>query len=152
MLMLKRLPVLALAFSLAACSMFAPKFTKPNLSVVSIEMLHGNLLQQDFQVKFRIQNPNNRALPVKGLHADLTVGGEPFATGSTQKSFLVPAFGDTEFDMMITANMALGLLKLANNLDKQSDSIAYDLTGVVTIDLPFVGDMPFHQDGSFSLK
>jgi hypothetical protein len=64
----------------------------------------------------------------------------------------VPAFGDTEFDMMITANMALGLLKLANNLDKQSDSIAYDLTGVVTIDLPFVGDVPFHQDGSFALK
>jgi hypothetical protein len=26
------------------------------------------------------------------------------------------------------------------------------LTGVVTIDLPFVGDVPFHQDGSFSLK
>jgi LEA14-like dessication related protein len=152
MLMLKRLPVFALAFSLAACSMFAPKFTKPNLSVVSLEMLHGNLLQQNFQVTFRIQNPNNRALPVKGLHADLTVGGEPFASGATQKSFVVPAFGDTEFDMMITANMALGLLKLANNLDKQSDSIAYDLTGIVTIDLPFVGDVPFHQDGSFSLK
>jgi LEA14-like dessication related protein len=150
--MLKRLPVFALAFSLAACSMFAPKFTKPNLSVVSLEMLHGNLLQQNFQVTFRIQNPNNRALPVKGLHADLTVGGEPFASGATQKSFVVPAFGDTEFDMMITANMALGLLKLANNLDKQSDSIAYDLTGIVTIDLPFVGDVPFHQDGSFSLK
>ena len=150
--MLKRLPVLALAFSLAGCSMFTPKFIKPNLSVVNIEMLHGNLLQQDFQVKFRIQNPNNRPLPVKGLHADLSVGEEPFASGATQKAFVVPAFGDTEFDMMITANMALGLLKLANNLDKQSDSIAYDLTGIVTIDLPFVGDVPFHQDGSFSLK
>jgi len=152
MLMQKRLPVLALAFSLAACSLFAPKFTKPNLSVVSIEMLHGNLLQQNFQVKFRIQNPNDRALPVKGLHADLSVGGEAFASGATQKAFVVPAFGDSEFDMMITANMALGLLKLANNLDKQSDSVAYDLTGIVTIDLPFVGDVPFHQDGSFSLK
>jgi LEA14-like dessication related protein len=152
MLMLKQLPVLALAFSLGACSMFTPKFTKPNLSVVSIEMLHGNLLQQDFQVKFRIQNPNNRALPVKGLHAAITVGGEPFASGASQKSFVVPAFGDTEFDLMITANMALGLLKLANNLDKQSDSIAYDLTGIVTINLPFVGDVPFHQDGSFSLR
>jgi LEA14-like dessication related protein len=150
MLMLKRLPVLALVL-LAACSVFNPKFTKPTLSVVSIEMLHGNLLQQDFQVKFRIQNPNDRALPVKGLHADLTVGGEPFATGSSQKSFIVPALGDTEFDMMITANMALGLLKLANNMDKQSDAIAYDLNGVVTVDLPFVGDVPFHQDGSFSL-
>jgi LEA14-like dessication related protein len=152
MLMLKRLPVLALAFSLAACSMFTPKFTKPNLSVVSIEMVHGNLLQQNFQVRFRIENPNNRALPVKGLHAELTVGAEPFASGATQKSFVVPAYGDTEFDMMITANMALGLLKLANNLDKQSDSIAYDLTGIVTIDLPFLGDVPFHQDGYFALK
>ena len=75
----------------------------------------------------------------------------PFATGSSQKSFIVPALGDTEFDMMITANMALGLLKLANSMDKQSDEIGYGLSGVVTIDLPFVGDVPFHQDGSFSL-
>jgi len=150
--MLKRLPVLAMAFSLAACSMFTPKFTKPSLSVVSVEMVHGNLLQQNFQVTFRIQNPNNRALPVKGLHADLNVAGEPFASGTTQTAFVVPANGDTEFDMMISANIALGLLKLANNMDKQSNSVAYDLTGVVTIDLPFVGDVPFHQGGTFQLK
>jgi LEA14-like dessication related protein len=149
--MSRRLLPLILLLCLAACSTFSPKFTKPTLSVVSVEMLRGNLLQQDFQVKFRIQNPNDRALPVSGLHAELRVGGEPFASGANQNAFVVPAMGDTDFDMMITANMALGLLKLANNVNQQSGSIDYDLTGVVTIDLPFLGDVPFHQSGSFSL-
>jgi LEA14-like dessication related protein len=151
MLMPKRLLPVVMALCLAACSILSPKFAKPDLSVVSIEMLNGNLLQQNFQVKFRIQNPNDRALPVSGLHAELNVGGEQIASGASQKAFVVPAHGDIQFDMAITANMALGLLKLANSVNQHSDSIDYDLTGVVTVDLPFLGDVPFHQNGSFSL-
>jgi LEA14-like dessication related protein len=147
----KRLLPLMIALCLCACSIFSPKLAKPTLSVVSIEMLHGNLLQQDFQVKFRIQNPNDRALPVKGLHAELRVGGDQIASGASQRAFVVPALGDSEFDMAITANMALGLLKLASHVDQHSNAIDYDLTGVVTIDIPLLGDVPFHQSGSFSL-
>jgi LEA14-like dessication related protein len=32
-------------------------------------MQGGNFLQQNFLVKFQVQNPNRRALPVSGLHA-----------------------------------------------------------------------------------
>lgn len=147
----KRLLPVVMALCLTACSMLSPKFAKPNLSVVSIEMVSGNFLQQNFQVKFNIQNPNDRALPVSGLHAELSVGGEQIASGVSQKAFVVPARGDTEFDMTITANMALALLKLANNAGNHADSLNYEMTGVVTVDLPFVGDVPFHQNGSFSL-
>lgn len=147
----KRLLLVAMALCLGACSLLGPKLVKPNLFVVSIDRLNGNLLQQNFQVKFRIQNPNDRALPVSGLHAELNVGGEQIAGGVSQRAFVVPALGDTEFDMTITANMALALLKLAGNAGNHSDSIDYDLTGVVTVDLPFLGDVPFHQNGSFSL-
>jgi len=146
------LMVVACMLCLAACSLVTPKFNRPNVSVVSVEMRSGNLLQQNFAVKLNIQNPNDRALPVSGLHVELNVSGEQIASGVSDRAFVVPALGESEFDMTIKANMALALLKLANKMDQQSDSIDYDLTGAASIDLPFLRDLPFHQTGSFSLK
>jgi LEA14-like dessication related protein len=152
MLLLKRSVPVALALCLGACSLLAPKFNRPNISVVSVELRGGNLLQQNFAVKLNIQNPNDRTLPVSGLHVELTVGGEQIATGVSDHSVVVPANGNSDFDMTIKANVALALLKLANNMDQHSDSIQYDVTGAASIDLPFLRDLPFHQSGSFPLK
>jgi LEA14-like dessication related protein len=137
---------------LAACTLVAPKFERPTLAVIGIEMVSGNLMQQNFRVKFNIQNPNDRAVPVSGLHASLSVGGEHIAEGQNDHAFVVPAKGDIDFDMMITANMALALLKLANRMDQHADSLDYDVSGSASIDLPFLRDLPFHQTGSFPLK
>jgi hypothetical protein len=56
--------------------------------------------------------------------------------------------GQSEFDMTISANMAMALMQLAN---RRSDSVDYEVTGAASLDLPFFHDLPFHQTGSFSL-
>jgi len=154
--MLKRLlPItlgLALALALAACSVLAPKFNRPNVSVVRIELRSGNLLQQNFAVKLNIQNPNDRTLPITGVHVELNVGGEQIASGVSDHALVVPAHGESDFDMTIKANVALALLKLADKMDQHSNSIDYDLTGAASLDLPFLRDLPFHQTGSFPLQ
>jgi LEA14-like dessication related protein len=146
------LAAFACASLLAACSLFTPKFERPNLSVVGIQMLDGNFFQQNFLVRMRIQNPNDRALPVNGLGAELKIAGESFATGVSNRAFTVGAFGETEFEITVRANMAVGLLKLLSKGDKQLDSIDYDLSGKVSIDLPFMRSIPFHQSGAYSVK
>jgi LEA14-like dessication related protein len=151
MLTAKRLLLLA-SLWMAACSVIAPKFETPTLSVMSIEMTAGNILQQNFLVTVNIHNPNPRALPVTSLHAELHVAGEQIASGVSNRSVVVPPLGDAPFDMTITASMALALLKLAANKDRHADSIDYVLTGGVSIDLPFLRDMPFHQSGSFATR
>jgi LEA14-like dessication related protein len=122
----------------------APRFNRPNISVESIEMRGGNLLQQTFAVKLNVQNPNDRALPVKGLHVELNVGGEEVASGVSDRAFVVAAFGESQFDMTIKANMALAVLKLADRMNQHADSVDYDLSGAASIDLPFLRDLPFH--------
>jgi LEA14-like dessication related protein len=141
-----------LTVALSGCSLVSPKFTRPNITVISVEMRGGNLLQQNFAVKLNIQNPNDRALPVRGLHTELNVGGERIASGVSDRAVTVPAFGDSEFDVTITANLAMALLKLNDKANQHADSIEYDITGVADIDLPFLRNLPFHQSGSFSLK
>jgi LEA14-like dessication related protein len=135
----------------SACSLFAPKYNRPNVTVSSIALRGGNLMQQNFAVKLHIQNPNDRDLPVRGIHAELNVGGEPIATGVSDHSIVIPAFGEADFDVTVTANMLLALTKLANRANTQSDSIDYDLTGAASIDLPFLRNLPFHQTGSLPL-
>jgi LEA14-like dessication related protein len=133
----------------AACSLVAPHFERPTLTVAGIELVGGNLLQQNFLVKFNIQNPNDRALPVTGLHAELNVLGERVASGIVDRAFVVPAQGSSQFDMTISANLALVLFKLKANTDKRSDDIDYELTGVAGIDLPWLREVPFRQRGVF---
>jgi LEA14-like dessication related protein len=137
-----------LAVALSGC---APKFIRPNVTVVDVELRGGNILQQKFAVKLNIQNPNDRALPVQALHVELNVSGEQIASGSSDHAIVVPAFGESEFDMTITANIALALLKLQDKANQHADSIDYVLTGTASLDLPFLHDLPFHQNGSFSL-
>jgi LEA14-like dessication related protein len=137
--------------ALAACSLVAPQFIKPDVSVAGIEFVGGNFFQQNFHVKLNIQNPNDRALPVTGLHVELNVAGDRLASGVSDKPFIVPAHGETQFDMNVTANAALALLKFSQRKGGAPTSIDYDLTGAASIDLPFLRDLPFHQKGSFPL-
>jgi len=140
--------VLALCgLTLAACSLLAPHVEKPTLSVTRIQLLGGSLLQQNLQVTFHVQNPNHRPLPVQGVRAELRVGGDPIASGISSHAFVVPAMGDADFDMTVTADMALGLIKLA----RRSDAIDYEIAGEVDFDLAFFRTLPFHQSGRFSL-
>jgi LEA14-like dessication related protein len=115
-------------------------------------MRKGNLLQQEFAVKLHVDNPNDRDLPVRGLHVRLSVAGEEIATGASDRAFSVPAHGETEFDIMVTANLALAVLKLGNKMGQHADSIDYDLDGAASIGLPFMNNLPFHHSGFLALK
>lgn len=143
--------LLAVSLLLTACTLFVPKFEKPSLAVVSVTLVGGNLLQQNFRVTLRIHNPNDRTLPIKAVNADLRVSGEQIASGSVDQPITVAALGDTDVDMTIKANMALMLLKLSQHGDHRDAPIPYELSGAVTLDLPFFRTLPFSQSGSLNL-
>src|ERR1700749_504726 len=98
--------VLTAALALGGCSLFVPKLETPQLSIVDVQLLKGDLWHQELKVRMRVQNPNDRTLPVQGLSYELEVDGQDFAHGMAGDSFVVPAHGDAEFDMSVSANMA----------------------------------------------
>jgi LEA14-like dessication related protein len=149
--MLPRLIAAVLALALPACSLLRPQFEQPTVTVVGIELRSGNLLQQSFAVKLHVQNPNTQALPVRDVHFNLSVEGEPVAEGSNERAFVVPARGEVDFDVNIRANLAVVILKLAGKRQEHADSLSYEVRGAARVDLPFVNDIAFHQSGSVPL-
>jgi LEA14-like dessication related protein len=90
---------------LGACSL-VPKFEKPTLELVSLKLADGNLLSQRFNARLKVLNPNDRALPVNGLHYTVEIDGKAFGKGESTRAFTVPARGEAEFDMTLDANLA----------------------------------------------
>lgn len=145
--------VLLIASVLTACASQA-RLEQPNLSVVGIEMLEGSLFTQRLKVRVRVQNPNDRELPIKGVSAKLEVAGNDFATGVSAQPFVVPAFGEAEFDLMVDASMAQTIIGMIgkDTQDGPRDSVDYRLSGKVSLSSGFVRSLPFDETGTLQLK
>ncbi len=68
---------------------------------------------------------------MKGLSYTLDVNGEECAHGESGASFVVPARGDAEFDMSVTANAAAVLLRMLAH--GSAASVQYRIRGKVEL-------------------
>ena len=145
-----RVLVLAVLFGLlTACA--STRLQKPDLQVMDVKLLGGNLLQQQLRVRLKVINPNDRQLAVRGVNYELEVAGDKFAHGSTASEFVVPALGETEFDVDVSANMAGALLNVLGRGSKV-DEIEYRILGKVHLASGFVRTIPFDHDGKLKLR
>ena len=147
---MRSLPLLLLAVALSGCALFLPKLQTPRLSIVDVEVLRANLLQQQLRVRMHVENPNDRSLPVKGLSYTVYLGGQEFATGASDASFVVPALGTAEFDMDINANAAGALFAILNK--PRGQRIDYRMKGSVELTHGWLRSIPFEQSGAFTLR
>jgi LEA14-like dessication related protein len=123
----------------------------PDLEVVDVKLLGGDLSGQQLRVRMRVTNPNDRELPVKGITYRMEVGGEQFATGESERAFVVPALGSTEFDMSMNADMAGALFRLLGS-GRRLDVVDYRLSGKVSLSSGMLRSIPFDEKGSFKLR
>jgi LEA14-like dessication related protein len=132
------------------CSTLVPKLESPHLSIVGMEVVRADLLQQQLRVRMHVQNPNDRALPVRGITYSVQLGGEDFAHGESERNFVVPALGEMDFDVNVFANAAPVILKYITG--SRPDAVEYRITGKVQLSAGLVRSVPFNQTGSFKLR
>ena len=141
--------------ALTACAAFAPKLETPKLSIVNVELVRGDLFEQRLRARIKVENPNDRELAVKGITYTIEVGGEEFGSGISGSSFTVPRFGEAEFDMNVTANMAGTLMRLATRAreaGRKPDAIDYRIVGKVSLATGVLRSIPFEERGSLQLR
>ena len=134
---------------LAGCAVL-PKYESPKLSVVAIKMQGGDFFSQRLQVRMRVFNPNARELPISGIAYRIEINDAEIGNGSTTAPFTVPAMGEVEFDMQLTANLAGALGKLLSRRNS-SEELAYRLVGDVNLSSGFLRRIPFDERGSVKL-
>ncbi len=147
---MRSLSLLLVAATLAGCALIVPKLQTPRLSIVDIQVRKANLLEQDLRVRMRVDNPNDRSLPIKGLAYTVYLGGQEFASGVSDASFVVPALGTAEFDMDVTANAAGALFAILGK--SRGRGIDYRMKGRIELTHGWLRSVPFEESGTFTLR
>jgi LEA14-like dessication related protein len=142
--------VLGTAALIAGCSW--SHLQTPQLSVVDVQIQGGDLWSQRLKVRMHVENPNDRALPVRALNYTIEVEGQTFASGASSAAFVVPPLGATDFDMDVTTNLAGTFLKLLSRNGTADNSIGYRLSGKLTLSEGLLRTIPFDQRGTFRLQ
>lgn len=148
---MRRLSLTLLLLTLSGCAALAPRIETPRLMIVSVAMTSGDIFSQQFRVRMSVQNPNDRDLPIKGLDYELFLQGDRFAQGVTNAPFVVPALGETEFDMTVRTNFVSSIGRLLSRLNGKS-SVDYVIEGKVFTELGVIRKVPFRESGSVDLQ
>jgi LEA14-like dessication related protein len=127
------------------------KLEAPQLSVVSMNLQSADIFSQRLLVRMRVLNPNARELPVKGITYRIEVDGAELAQGLADTPFVVPAMGEAEFDVQVTANLATALSQMLGRKGSR-DTLDYRLVGSVSLSSGFLRRIPFDERGSVKLK
>ena len=132
--------------ALSGCAAIPLNLKTPEISFVGLKTIEASVFEQKLEVRLKVFNPNSMELPVNGLDVDIELAGEPFAHGVSAREFIVPAQGEAEFDMNVTANAATALLKIAG--EPKSDAINYKLKGKLSTKLGMLRTIPFEESGA----
>ncbi|SDY86721.1 LEA type 2 family protein [Nitrosomonas sp. Nm33] len=117
----------------------------PSISLADIELVELGLLEQRFNLKLRIQNPNDIALRINGMTFDVELNGVDFAKGLSDQVVTVPRLGEKVMEVKATSTLGT-LWKQLGELEKSSrEKVEYRLSG--RLFLEGLGSVPFERKG-----
>lgn len=135
----------------SGCASLRPPLQAPTLAFVGAELERASVLEQRLRVRMRVTNPNDREIAVRGVTYTLEVAGEELGRGVSGNAFTIPAVGTTNFEVLVTANLAPVVLKLATRLGRDA-TIPYRIRGEVTLASGLLRKIPFDETGALRLR
>ena len=100
------------------------------VNVAGIEPIDSQGLEMRFNVKLRVQNPNDSTVSFNGVSLDLELNGKPFASGVSDQAGTVPRYGETVVNVPLTVPAFAAVRQAFAFADAaQSGQIPYILRG-----------------------
>lgn len=149
--------ILAPAFAaclllLAGCASIPRNLETPRVELLGIQTMSADMFAQKFKVRVKVANPNDLALPVRGLDYQIFLMGDSFAEGVSSDRFELPARGEAEFDMVVTTNFVSSLGRLVSRVgSNRLDNLDYEIAGQLLLDKGLVRKIPFSRTGKVDL-
>lgn len=109
----------------------------PQVHLVHVDVVKAKMLEQRFVLRFRIDNPNDSRLRVRGLVYRVSLGAIVLADGEANDWFSVAAHSREYYDIPVRTNLWQHARELAKLLKDPDQPIAYRLEGTLKTGLFF---------------
>lgn len=127
-----------------------PKMEPLDVTLADIVPAQIGLFEQQFDVKLRVQNPNNFDIPLEGVSYQIELNDKAFAKGVGQQPVTVPKFGETVLDVTAVCSLSNVLAQLSQLTQGGPDKLRYRVKGKL-----YRADgtsIPFDQLGEIQLS
>ena len=137
---------------LASCAGSGITIEQPEVTLSGVEMSNLSFSGQTFLLSFDVSNPNPFPLPIRSVRYHLQLADQTFANGETQGDFSVPASGNGGFDISVELDILSSAGQLTGVLRSgMRKPVAYELTGSLAVDVPYVKPLPFSASGVITI-
>jgi len=123
---------------------------RPRVTLSDIEVKDARALEQVFEVKLRIQNPNDTELTISGLAFDVELNDVQFASGVSGERVVVPRFGSA----VMTAEAVSGIADILRQIGKLAEggltSVSYRIKGKIYLG-SWLQRLAFEEKGEIKL-
>lgn len=129
-----RIFALSLSLILSGCAGLGNRLPV-NVNVVGVEPGQGEGMEGRFNVKLRVQNPNEQPIEYDGAYVELYVRGMRLASGVSNERGVVPRFGESVVTLPVTVpvsamiRQAMGLAASGGNISRLDYEVKGKLSG-----------------------
>ena len=139
---------LVMILALSGCaSWFDTDDKDPQLKLERVELVRAKLLEQRFKLHFRIDNPNDSTLTVRGLVYTLYLGPVKLAEGEYSRWFSVEPNSHADLVVPVRTNLWQHMRPLIKLLESPDEPIPYRLDGTLQTGLFFGYDVHVVRKG-----
>lgn len=115
---------------LSGCSTWLTgDYQDPELRLVKVQVVKAHLLEQRIVLHFRIDNPNDSSLAIRGLTYQVYLGDLLLADGHSDEWFTLAAHSTGYFEVPVRTNLWEHLRGLAALLRHPEKPVPYRLEG-----------------------
>jgi len=127
MRVLKGFSVLTAVMLLSSCAFFSPSYEKPEVSLIKVEPLDRDGLEQRIAVGLNIVNPSSSALKISGLSYRLKLQDIKVISGVTSGLKPIPSFSESRVELQASVNLFSGFRVLESVLKSNGGPVSYEL-------------------------
>jgi LEA14-like dessication related protein len=129
----------------AACSTLPPNANRLDVTLSDITPTEIGLLEQQYQVALRVQNPSDSPVVIDGFAYQIEINGKPFARGVSDESATVPRFGQVVLSAKAVSSLSAVVDQIRKLKGGPPSALRYRVTG--RFGLSGGGSIPFDQRG-----
>lgn len=139
---------LSLLLALSGCSTWITGgYEDPDVRLMKVEVVKAKLLRQDFKLRFRVDNPNDSSVLVRGLRYKILLNDILLSEGEYSDWFVVKANSHRNFSVPIRTNLWEHLKDISKMLGKPNQPIHYRLEGKLKTGLLFGHSVRLGRNG-----